>query len=466
MSRGEGAVRGLIELVICIAIAVTLLKGFLVEGFLISTGSMAPQLLGFHKRVACPGCGFEFARGVNVDYPTTRPVATCINCGQTGISISDVPRNEGDQLLVHKLPWILSEVKRWEPIVFRRPGRETMVFVKRVIGLPGESVQIADGNIHVDGRLCRKTLAQQRATRVSVYDDRFRPPGPSTRWTLGQGWSDRRGRFRFEPAQTATSWLDYRHRDIDQPGPVRDRYAYNPRQPRSRTRPVRELMVTLLAIESAVAKRPGQLRIELDIETHRVAWVRDLGRGQQWLEIDGRQGTTVGLTRGDVGKARLLEFSTIDDTLQAAVDGRRVFPASPLDSSARPGFRDRLAENPRGGTSVEDGSAGPLLRLGARGGPLSIADIRIDRDLFYRRGPGQHATRRPWALGRDEYFVLGDNSPVSLDSRSWSIPAVPGRLIVGRPFLLHLPSRQWKLRIGNSSRHIRIPDLGRIRYIR
>jgi len=44
-------------------------------------------------------------------------------------------------------------------------------------------------------------------------------------------------------------------------------------------------------------------------------------------------------------------------------------------------------------------------------------------------------------LGRGEYFMLGDNSSNSEDSRYWSIPGVPERNILGRPLLLHQPSR-------------------------
>ena len=40
-----------------------------------------------------------------------------------------------------------------------------------------------------------------------------------------------------------------------------------------------------------------------------------------------------------------------------------------------------------------------------------------------------------------EYFLLGDNSANSDDSRSWQIPAVPERNFLGKPFLLHQPSR-------------------------
>ena len=39
--------------------------------------------------------------------------------------------------------------------------------------------------------------------------------------------------------------------------------------------------------------------------------------------------------------------------------------------------------------------------------------------------------------------MLGDNSANSDDSRSWQIPAVPERNFLGKPFLLHQPSRPY-----------------------
>ncbi|NOY43332.1 MAG: hypothetical protein GXP26_16045 [Planctomycetes bacterium] len=35
------------------------------------------------------------------------------------------------------------------------------------------------------------------------------------------------------------------------------------------------------------------------------------------------------------------------------------------------------------------------------------------------------------SLGRGEYFLLGDNAPISVDSRRWG--PVPGRLLLGKP---------------------------------
>lgn len=43
-----------------------------------------------------------------------------------------------------------------------------------------------------------------------------------------------------------------------------------------------------------------------------------------------------------------------------------------------------------------------------------------------------------WHLAADEYFLLGDNSAVSLDSRVWG--PVPARLFIGKPLLLGTPS--------------------------
>ena len=442
--------RSLVELLSCIAVSVMLTRGFLVEGFLISTGSMAPQLLGHHKQVVCPDCRFPFARVADVDseHPEDPgpPMATCPNCGHIDIDIHDVPRNDGDQLLVHKLPWLFRSVRRWEPVVFHRPGRATLMFVKRVVGLPGETIQIVDGDIHANGRLCRKTLTEQRANRVGVYNDRFRPTGSRDPWTRGPGWTDRDDRFLYEPPAPGKemSWLIYRHRDVDRPGPIRDRYAYNPRAPRSRTRVVRDLLVSL-DVESPEPSS-SRLRIELDTGEHRVAWVRDSQLQEQWLLVDDRQVASSRLSRAPGPLS--LEFSTFDRTLRAAVATRPVFDPVPLPTADL----SRSATTP--------------LQIGASGAGLVVSHVRLDRDIFYRDGPGRTGTQTAWQLGADEYFVLGDNSPVSLDSRSWPSPSVPHRLLVGRPLLVHLPSRPWLLRLGDSTVQIRIPDLGRIRYIR
>jgi signal peptidase I len=45
-------------------------------------------------------------------------------------------------------------------------------------------------------------------------------------------------------------------------------------------------------------------------------------------------------------------------------------------------------------------------------------------------------------LGPDQYFVLGDNSPNSHDSRFWPDGGVvPAKNVLGKPFVVHMPGR-------------------------
>ena len=104
--------------------------------------------------------------------------------------------------------------------------------------------------------------------------------------------------------------------------------------------------------------------------------------------------------------------------------------------------------------------------LGVQGGSVRINDLEMFRDVFYTPGRRRHAVESEFTVPEGCYFVQGDNSPVSSDSRNWSDPCVPHRLLVGRPFLVHLPSRPAVLEFGGARRMIRVPEWSRIRYIR
>jgi signal peptidase I len=64
----------------------------------------------------------------------------------------------GDRVLVNKLSYQWSDIERGDLIVFARPdlpaGAEAAVkdLIKRVVGLPGETIEARDGEIYVDGR--------------------------------------------------------------------------------------------------------------------------------------------------------------------------------------------------------------------------------------------------------------------------------------------------------------------------
>ena len=64
----------------------------------------------------------------------------------------------GDRILVNKLSYDLHGVGRSDIVVFSRPadencgGPEVNDLVKRVIGLPGETISVSGGYVYIDGR--------------------------------------------------------------------------------------------------------------------------------------------------------------------------------------------------------------------------------------------------------------------------------------------------------------------------
>ena len=57
----------------------------------------------------------------------------------------------GDRVFGNRLAYIFGEPKRFDIIIFRYPDDEKQLFIKRIIGLPGETVEIHDGQIFIDG---------------------------------------------------------------------------------------------------------------------------------------------------------------------------------------------------------------------------------------------------------------------------------------------------------------------------
>ena len=57
----------------------------------------------------------------------------------------------GDRLIGNRLAYIKDGPERGDVVIFRYPDNEEELYVKRVIGLPGETVDIIDGYIYIDG---------------------------------------------------------------------------------------------------------------------------------------------------------------------------------------------------------------------------------------------------------------------------------------------------------------------------
>jgi signal peptidase I len=235
-----GLGRAIAEFVVVLSLSVLIFRTFAAEAYIVPTGSMAPTLLGQHREIICPNCDFRLILGLDEAGRAGRPV--CPNCGQGELDAVRALDSNGDRVLVQKFVYDLRPPRRWEVAVFHFPGDPSQAYVKRVVGRPGESIRILGGNIWIDGRIARKTLGEQRAMRVLVFDNNHSPRDaervPRWRFRLGRsdrrlssGWTTQGTRFDHEPSEAPelVDWVEYRHWDPDRAryGRVHDFNAYN-----------------------------------------------------------------------------------------------------------------------------------------------------------------------------------------------------------------------------------------------
>lgn len=85
---------------------------------------------------------------------------------QRVVSVSMQPNFfENDRVIVEKLSYRFSEPKRGEVIVFKYPENEDITLIKRIIGLPGETLTIKDNIIYInDQPLSEPYLKEQDST--------------------------------------------------------------------------------------------------------------------------------------------------------------------------------------------------------------------------------------------------------------------------------------------------------------
>ena len=70
---------------------------------------------------------------------------------QVSGSSMETTLSDGDQLIVDKMSYRFRNPKRYDIIVFPYQYEPNTYYIKRIIGLPGETIQIIDGYIYIDG---------------------------------------------------------------------------------------------------------------------------------------------------------------------------------------------------------------------------------------------------------------------------------------------------------------------------
>ena len=96
---------------------------------------------------------------------------------------------DGQFLLVNKISYRFAQPKRGDVIVFRYPRDPGEDFIKRIIGLPGETVRIAEGNVYIDGHPLREPYLQGESTgtyhtlETALGEDEFFVLGDNRRYS-------------------------------------------------------------------------------------------------------------------------------------------------------------------------------------------------------------------------------------------------------------------------------------------
>jgi signal peptidase I len=500
----------------------------LLSGYVIPTGNMAETLLGYHKDVSCPTCGHEFAINCSGegDPSEGRPMPTfacvCPNCRQRihfpnapasfetanpdSVRIAEPALQRGDRFLAGRGLLGADRIvpQRFEVVVFEYPFRRSFTYIKRLIGLPGETIAIRGGDVYVLGEdkgikydaaeaeqevkveyeakallhpddpdairrfeegqfeILRKEPEHILTLRRLVYDNDHPAKGQPPRWKGEDGWNADGNGFRSVSTTERIAWLRYRHLlpdSQDKPALITDFSGYDAYQNAHHPPLMDNNWVGDLILEcEAVLDNPqGELTLELShgVDRFQARW--DLSTGSCTLfrvTEDGEQKLDTKPTALNKKGSYHLRFANVDRRLVVWVDGDL-----PFDNGVS--YAAPAALGPHEQNDLKKPAS-----IGVRGAAVAVQKIKLFRDTYYTVGGVSHGSpHEPDAHGfeaavpdtwRDlknppfvtmyvqpeHYFMLGDNSSESADSRSWG--SVPHRLLLGRAFFVYYP---WK-RVG------------------
>lgn len=331
----------------------------------------------------------------------------------------------GDRILINRMVEYVRDPRRWEIWVFRYPNNRRINYIKRVIGLPGESVWIINGDIYTSPtvedwvarpdplvlysagelEIARKPRRLQDSLFRSYPQVREEHAGNFDAETFQVNWyvpesGDAAKAWRYESGlaiveSEGRALARFRHRVED----VCDRFA-----PYSPVNPPGEHAVgdVQLALKVRADRSGGMLVFDLSDPHHDHALEARLPiageDGPGGLFFDGAAIADCGAVRLEPGELHDVVFTNADDRLEIRLDGEIVCEAEyrhPPEIRWRSEMRERIG-------------------FGVEGGAVAVAEARLYRDVHYRRG-----TTMWKSIPEGRFFVLGDNAAASKDSREW-----------------------------------------------
>lgn len=68
----------------------------------------------------------------------------------------------GDRVMGFRHAYLFSEPERGEVILFQYPDDETQLFIKRIIGVPGDTIEIVDGSVYVNAQRLEEPYLREK----------------------------------------------------------------------------------------------------------------------------------------------------------------------------------------------------------------------------------------------------------------------------------------------------------------
>jgi signal peptidase I len=402
----------------------------------------------------------------------------CPSCGNYQSVGGNMPVANGDRILVLKCIYQFIEPKRWDVIVFKNPPEPEINYIKRLVGLPGETVQIIDGDIYVNGQISRKPPKVQDELWMPVYDNDYQPvnrfmpsfnyhaweqPFKNKNFSKWEVYEDSPTLFHLNSLPDQISTMEY---NASIGNDFRATYAYDNVQDYSGMPYCSDLMVRFYC---NTGDPEGSIGISLSkYETTYRAKVNfsglfELTKQEKGKEPEHLMEMSIQATR--MNTHTLVQFANVDHQLIFQYGSTKF--THDLGSG--------LEDAGRIGTDIQ-----PRVEISGSG-KLTLSHVAVFRDIHYTtskyaNGPENgRAIDRPFTLEQDEYFVLGDNSPNSEDCRWWTreglankglsqyrVGIVPRDYLVGKALFVYWPSgfRPFPtFPIGI------IPNIGRMRFI-
>jgi signal peptidase I len=469
-------------------------RAFVMEAFRIPTGSMADTLLGAHYRLCCTQCGYKYCYGEsNFRQPKggarqrygQQEYSHCPSCGYLQV-VDGTTASSGDRILVLKCIYQFVEPKQWDVVVFKNPLDPAENYIKRLVGRPGETVEIIDGDVYIDGLISRKPPNVQEELWMPIYDNDYQPARPEEPTFNGHTWQqpfkntdgskwiideEKPTIFRLAGAPDKTNVLVY---NTSLGNDFRATYAYDEITDYRYMPYCSDLMVRFwvssngpeglagVSLSKYGINYTGQIDFAGQMTISRVSDPSRQGRA----EAGGNELTLAAKTIDPLPADRptLLRFANVDHELVLEFGREKLIydiGRSPQDAGPR---RPDIEPETR--------------ILGA--GNITLSHTAVFRDLYYTaRNPSSNETGRategnPLKLEKDQFFMLGDNSPRSEDGRWWRNPGkgnhgrtyaegiVPREYLVGKALFVYWPAGfkpfpKFPLAL--------IPNIGEIRFI-